>query len=345
MKCGYIALLPSNNEGRSVLCCDASRLANDDEASRLRCLFYMLRVAQQHSTENAGVSILMIMNKLSFERTKGSLALAEILKVYPIRIASIHVIRQPARLGTSFFDEKVVPSLQSIFHGLSIPIHIHSGTPTCDIRQDLTSYGFDIKNLPRSLGGGWTYEDFLSWRDDQMKIEESNRLNMNPTSTREHLKSSTVSTTPLVNSQISIHRLNSAFPLSLSSTDHSISFPTQSFVAAYGLDQNQLQPSQSLAHTQGLLQFYQNLDLQLLQPNPNYDTQRALQILQQHDQQNMLMSQQRLEHQQLKSGIQQQQLSIQYVGDSGIAVQKTDRTYEFPVATASLVDVRMFPPR
>ena len=338
MKCGYIVLLPKNNDGHSVLCCDASRLTTDDEASRLRCLFYMLRVASQQSSENADVSVLLIMNKLSFERTKGTVALAEILKVYPVRITSIHVIRQPARLGMNFFEEKVVPTVRSIFSSLPSPIHIHSGTPNCDIRQDLVSHGFDIKNLPRSLGGGWTYDDFLRWRDEQVKFEEASLLQNCSNDTSGHFLPSTVLGTAMVTLQNPVPHLHSTLPLSLPTTDRRESYPTQSFSIPQNLVQHQTLQSQSLAQNQQTLQFYQNLDLQLLQLNQNLETQYAHRIHQQMDQQHVSMLHQHLGHQQFLPNFQQQ-VDLQQISGNNNVHQKTDPLNDVPTSAPSLADV------
>jgi hypothetical protein len=336
IKCGYIALLPNNKEGHSVLCCDASRLANDDEESRSRCLFYMLQVAsQQKASEDVGVSILLIMNKLSFERNKGTIALAEILKVYPVRIESVHIIRQPARLGINFFEEKVVPAMRLIFSSLSAPLHIHSGTPTCDLRQELDAHGFDIKNLPRSLGGGWTYEDFLRWRDQQLKFEESSLPVEQKTTgdTNIYVPPPTIHTAPLVTSQFPGGSLNSALPLALSSTFPSETYPTQFFTVPQNSDQ--LRHSQNLIQCQELLQLNQILDLQRLQLNQMCDSQLVNLPLDQH---HIITFHQRLERQQLLTNIQKQ-IEMQRVGSTVNAEQKPETKNEMTVAPASLTGI------
>lgn len=319
------------------MCCDASRLAIDDEESRSRCLFYMLQVAsQQKASEDVGVSILLIMNKLSFERNKGTIALAEILKVYPVRIESVHIIRQPARLGINFFEEKVVPAMRLIFSSLSAPLHIHSGTPTCDLRQELDAHGFDIKNLPRSLGGGWTYEDFLRWRDQQMKFEESSLPVDQKTTgvTNVYAPPPAIQTAPLVTSQFPGVSLNSALPIALSCTFPSETYhPTQFFTVPQNTDQ--LRHSQNLVQSQELLQLNQILDLQRLQLNQICDSQLVNLPL---DQNHVLTFHQRLERQQLLTNIQQQ-MEMQRVGSTVNAEQKIESKNQMPVAPVSLAGI------
>ena len=334
LKCGYITLLPNNKKGQTVVCCDASRLATDDEESRLRCLFYMLRVASLQTSKDVGLSVLLIMNKLSFERTKGTVLLAEILKVYPVRITSLHIIRQPARLGEIFFEEKVVPTMRSIFRSLTIPLHVHSGNPNCDLRQDLASHGFDMKNLPRSLGGGWTYEDFLQWRDQQLNFEEACFVvPKSPNEPTRPLPSPTIQVIPSATTQISDQTLNLALPLSTMQMDHGVAFPPHFVPTKQCIDQLQIDPSQNFTQHQQLLQYYQNLDRRTLQLNHSYHVQLAHPMCQRLDQQNILIAQQRLEHQQLLSSIQQQmstQLGMQRVNDSINVDQNPDLKNQLP---------------
>jgi Divergent CRAL/TRIO domain len=183
-KCGYITLLPNDKKGRGVLSCDASRLEKDCQESRLRCLFYMLHVAAESASKKEGVAILLVMNKLSFERTREHSSLTQLLQAFPVKLAAVHIVRQPARLGARFFDEKVVPSLTSLFLPVNAPLHVHSGNPSCDLRKELSQYGFDAENLPRSLGGGWTYQDFLQWRELRLAIEGTSSLKLEPKSSQ-----------------------------------------------------------------------------------------------------------------------------------------------------------------
>jgi hypothetical protein len=271
MKCGYVALLPKNREGRRVLCCDASRLPKDDAQSRLRCLFYMLHVTTGDLASNTNLSIILIMNKLSFERMKGDMSLADMLSIYPVKIAAIHLIRQPARLGVGYFEEKVVPMMKLLFQKLDVPLHIHSGTQTCDLRQDLATHGFDMNNLPRSIGGGWTYENFLEWRNQQLISEGNIQRQMSSVSTTRNLPEPNVTTTVSFTPSISSMSQNTVWPIG--STSDLVMLPphfhTDRLGFDSGIDQHQL------------LQLQRSLDVhQVLQQNPGYDPQHWLNQLQ-----------------------------------------------------------------
>lgn len=132
------------------------------------------------------VAILLIMNKLSFERTREHSSLTQLLRVFPVKLAAIHIVRQPARLGARFFEEKVVPTLKSLFCSLNVAIYGHSGTPECDLRKQMAQYDFDSENLPRSLGGGWTYQDFTQWREQRLIVERTSTLQLNSDSPHVH---------------------------------------------------------------------------------------------------------------------------------------------------------------
>jgi Divergent CRAL/TRIO domain len=307
MKCGYIALLPKNREGRNVLCCDASRLPKDDVESRLRCLFYMLHVATDNAARNTDVSLMLIVNKLSFERMKGDKYLADILKAFPAKIAAIHLIRQPARLGINFFEEKVIPKLKSLFQILNIPIYVHSGTQTYDLRQDLASHGFDINNLPRSLGGGWTYEDFLEWRNQQLILEGTTQIEISSGATTRNLP-----------------QLMSQFQMSSEARTGNLPKPTVATTSSFApsistISQNALLPTTRLIDDFVTLPLYlhsdrSGLDLgldqqQLLQRR--IDLQQLLQFNHIYDQQNLFNTGQQLDLPQLlrhHSSLDQQQL-------------------------------------
>jgi hypothetical protein len=142
----------------------------------------MLHVAGENSMNGAdgGVSILLVMNKLSFERTCKHHDFTHLLSVVPIKICSVHIIRQPARLGVALFDEKVVPIIKAILQPLkNTPVLAHCGSPSVDLREDLASHGYEPRNLPRSLGGGWSYQDFQEWREQRLVVERNAQLQTN----------------------------------------------------------------------------------------------------------------------------------------------------------------------
>lgn len=95
---GYVTLLPSDTNGRPVLCCDASRLERDYTVECLRCFWYMLLAAAEAETKSESIVLLIVMNKLSFERSRWHPDIVTLLQLAPVRI-EIHVVRQPARLG------------------------------------------------------------------------------------------------------------------------------------------------------------------------------------------------------------------------------------------------------
>lgn len=181
LKCGYVTLLPSNTLGHGVICVDESRLEQVCLQSRLRCLFYMLHVASEVSSHDEGVAILLVMNKLSFERTsEHGATLTQLLNTFPVKLSGLHIVRQPARLGASLFENKVVPTLKALFGPVDVPVHAHSGTPTFDLRKKLAQYGFVADSLPRSLGGGWAYQDFLEWKEQRLILEGAAPSTCNP---------------------------------------------------------------------------------------------------------------------------------------------------------------------
>ena len=139
----------------------------------------MLHVATDGSSGKVDVAILLVMNKLSFERTRKHSSLTQLLKAFPLKVAAVHIVRQPARLGVRLFDEMVVPTLKPMFRTLNTPIHAHSGTPNCDLLNDLTRYDFETENLPRSIGGGWTYQDYSHWREQRLIAEETSSTQLN----------------------------------------------------------------------------------------------------------------------------------------------------------------------
>jgi hypothetical protein len=143
----------------------------------------MLHVASERYPDGIaddGVSILLVMNKLSYDRTCKQHGLAHLLAVVPTKICSIHIIRQPARLGVSLFEEKVVPTMKALLQPLkNTPVVAHCGSPSIDLREDLSSHGYEPRNLPRSLGGGWSYQDFQEWREQRLIVERIAQLQRN----------------------------------------------------------------------------------------------------------------------------------------------------------------------
>jgi hypothetical protein len=192
-------MLPKDKQGRMVLCYDASRLENDCVESRARCFTYMLRVALKDESRKLGIVILLVMNKLSFQRVQKDTTLPHLVKAHPTKIDSVHIIRQPARLGARLFDEKVVPTLTKLFQPLEAAIHVHSGTASKNLLEIMRQSDFEVASLPRSLGkfqiessggsdscfsnssdqwtrlsakgGGWLFQDFQQWLDQRRVVE------------------------------------------------------------------------------------------------------------------------------------------------------------------------------
>jgi hypothetical protein len=158
-------MLPHDRQGRIVLCYDASRLENDCAESRARCFAFMLQVALKDKSRDKGIVILFVINKLSFQRSRKDRSLPPLFKAYPIKIDSLHIIRQPARLGARSFDGEVVPALTWLFQPLKVPIHVHSVT-AANLRERLTQGDFEMRYLPRSLGKfqmkAWTGQSELA---------------------------------------------------------------------------------------------------------------------------------------------------------------------------------------
>jgi hypothetical protein len=145
-------MLPKDKQGRIVLCYDASRMENDCSESRARCFAYMLRVALEDESCKRGVAILFVMNKLSFQRAQKDTTLPRLFKANPTKIDSLHIVRQPARLGVRLFNEKVVPALTKLYQPLAAAIHVHSGTASKNLLEIMGQCDFDATSLPRSLG-------------------------------------------------------------------------------------------------------------------------------------------------------------------------------------------------
>jgi hypothetical protein len=184
---GWIALLPNDEEGRPVICFDRSRLdvSMFKGPSRARNLFYILTVASQNSMarEEGGIYV-GIFGKQSveydpdffrffadfiFDRAGSTL----------FRLKRIHIVCTGASLGMRRLFGTFLPKFRHILgKKTGRKMLVHTADSELGLIEELELYELNRRNLPSSIGGGWSYSSFSGWQVDMVAKENIANSNL-----------------------------------------------------------------------------------------------------------------------------------------------------------------------
>ena len=169
---GHWTYLPTDSEGRTVVFHEASRPVKHDMMSQIRNIFYMHHVVLQNdlSVEKGVVGIVQIgaaTNSTKQAEVRKSIA-SLVEDVFPFNFHCVHVV--PKAQNRSYRDSSM-PLVLSLFGTKGVNRHIHRCDSKSQIIARLASFGLSKENLPVTLGGDWSFEQFVMWQERQIRIE------------------------------------------------------------------------------------------------------------------------------------------------------------------------------
>jgi len=174
LKTGYTAFLPEDNDGRVVIVGDASRRKKRDNEAAMRLFFYWNQVVLQNPhTTTKGIVVIVLLTKASLDifGRHAHDRHAVLLKAFPWKNHGLHIICKndfPLRA----FLEEAIPMIFSLFPRNKKRKYYHR----CGSEEELVEkfqkeYGLSKQSIPDCIGGDWSYEQFLHWRERQIRIE------------------------------------------------------------------------------------------------------------------------------------------------------------------------------
>lgn len=169
---GFYTLLPTDHEGRAVICGHPSRRGDHSRAHRLRLAFYMWSiVAENEESQKSGCVILAVLQKPVLDRVVRE-ASAMVQEALPLRVYRVHVVNPPLKSEERTFLESLVPLCLKLF-GTVVQnrAKVHVASTHKELLHKLTAEGLKEEGIPEDLGGQWKYEFFAHWQELRMCYE------------------------------------------------------------------------------------------------------------------------------------------------------------------------------
>mmetsp|Transcript_26833 Transcript_26833/g.61732 ORF Transcript_26833/g.61732 Transcript_26833/m.61732 type:complete len:1310 (-) Transcript_26833:22-3951(-) len=166
---GHLAFLPPDKDGRTVVFQDASRLSNPDHHTLTRLMFYWYHIlCQQKDVVSNGFVLICYLSRVTMSMMGKKLRERVELgrKAFPFKRHSLHII--PNFEDRSVLDE-IIPTIFSLFPNGSD--YCHRCNSMKELLDKLAEHGLSKEALPESIGGDWSYTNFINWQERQMRME------------------------------------------------------------------------------------------------------------------------------------------------------------------------------
>lgn len=179
LKCGAVAELPPDINGRPVMLSDRSKICVRclDEKTRAKVFFYIVQclVDNDNAVKNGFVGVLP-MDTQSQNFSGRNTPAARVLRmftgdVFPIQMKAIHlvVVRKRSILEMSIPSWLNLFELNSFMHRRTV---VHYAESKDAVLTDLKQYGILEEGLPKELGGNYDQkEGFLRWCSERSELE------------------------------------------------------------------------------------------------------------------------------------------------------------------------------
>lgn len=155
LRSGYLALLPPDAKGSSVLCLDWNRLpastSLSSESLLLQQAFWILQwILSQPENRRTGLVVLVHGSSITGDGRGRVDAIIDLLQALPIQIKQVVVVASDSEQTYGVEWD-------------TIPTSVLSGQVADQVRQQLEAFGLNRQGLPASLGGSWRYDSFTEW--------------------------------------------------------------------------------------------------------------------------------------------------------------------------------------
>jgi hypothetical protein len=174
LRCGWLALLPKDGMGRSVICIDRARLPNHELIeSKLRAMFFLLSILSENiaSQINGFVFIFPVSTKPAGDvgRSIAKTFVRLTRNAMPTRMMAAHFTCCLPKAGHKTFLGTIFPAaiqghgnvFENIVH-MNI-VHMHVGESKHDICEKLQFHCMKPEGIPETLGGTLRLEALIQW--------------------------------------------------------------------------------------------------------------------------------------------------------------------------------------
>jgi hypothetical protein len=178
LSCGEVALVPNDDQGRSVVASDRNRMLGrieDRHLARLRIIFYLLStLSENESNQKEGVVWLdvLVSPRLTDVSQADTEKTVQVMNAMPCRIKAAHLIMCPPKTGKQRAVELSL-AINAMQAGLGKRVIVHTGGSASEIVAKLQPFGLVEGNLPPVMGGSWKYEEFARWQRQRTQLENS----------------------------------------------------------------------------------------------------------------------------------------------------------------------------
>jgi hypothetical protein len=183
---GWIAPLPAEQSGRRVcflnLMTEKLRYQQPRD-DRTSCLFYVLQVISEGSSaQTEGITLVILYDDQCNSPEAVIDAFENILRIMPLRVASLHVIPSSKKSAQGKFFEDFVPkSLKTLLsmgesdHETVLENHqqVYTDKTFSQVLTSLEASGMPRTNLPTVLGGRWSMAHHATWLKLRMEEEHT----------------------------------------------------------------------------------------------------------------------------------------------------------------------------
>jgi hypothetical protein len=169
----WLAMLPNDNEGRSVLYFDRSRILSHENnelifESKCRVSFFWLSILSENiaSQSDGFVFIIRICSKIAGHvYLRGAKTFFHLIRnAMPTRIKTAHATCCPPKGGRNTFLKIILPAaIQQHGKFCDNIIVVHTGASEHDICGKLQAHCMNPEGVPEVLGGMWKFEALLQW--------------------------------------------------------------------------------------------------------------------------------------------------------------------------------------
>jgi hypothetical protein len=170
---GLHALLPNDDNNRSVWCLDRSKFDEKERGRTASVIFFLLSVVAENevSQKDGFLVVVMLSNPMgaTFRRSFADEFAVLIRKAFPLRLKQVHLVCCHPELGSTRFTETFVPmALQNLGAFFSSKVIVHIAQTDEAMLEKLLPYGIRRENFNVStMVSPWGLDRFARWQRHQ----------------------------------------------------------------------------------------------------------------------------------------------------------------------------------
>lgn len=168
---GYLAILPYDKRGRSVVCYDPSRRSEHSLEMRNRVGFYLWSVVAENPISQQEGAKCLIVQRTTKSDPDAQKAMFVVFESLPIRYESVHIMNCPYDFEKTTFLESLVPIMLRCLGVVAKRCTVHVASTKEELVEKLSKFDILPEGIPECLGGSWSYDLFSHWIELRTRYE------------------------------------------------------------------------------------------------------------------------------------------------------------------------------